>query len=122
MINPYLSLLYFILIVAAFLAVMLFLCAVLGPKYKTRVKHHVPFECGSIPVGDACNTRFGVKFYLLAMLFIIFDVGIVFIYPWALSFRELGGAPFIAMLVFIGILTVGFIYIWRKGVFDWNKR
>ncbi|MDW8122241.1 MAG: NADH-quinone oxidoreductase subunit A [Armatimonadota bacterium] len=78
-----------------------------------------PYECGVEPVGDA-RQRFPVKFYVVAMLFIIFDVEIVFFYPWALQFRELGLLGFWAMAIFVTILVVGYLYLLRTGAFEWE--
>lgn len=79
-----------------------------------------PYECGMEPVGNA-QERFSVKFYLVAILFILFDVEAVFMYPWAIIFRELKMFGFWEMLVYVGIVLAGFFYIWKKGVLDWNK-
>jgi NADH-quinone oxidoreductase subunit A len=93
-----------------------------GPKRRRNVKLS-PYESGMDPVGTA-RDRFAVKFYLVAMLFIIFDIEIVFMYPWAVQFSQLHAAygwfPFIEMLVFVSILFVGYIYAYRKGGFDWE--
>ncbi len=78
------------------------------------------YECGVQPVGDV-KGRFTVKFYMVAMLFILFDVEAVFLYPWAILLRELKMFGFWEMLVYIAIVLVGFVYIWKKGVIDWNK-
>jgi NADH-quinone oxidoreductase subunit A len=78
------------------------------------------YECGMTPVGDA-RQRFSVKFYLVAMLFILFDVEVVFLYPWAIILKELKMFGFWEMLVYIGIVLVGYWYIVKKGVIDWNK-
>lgn len=80
-----------------------------------------PYECGMEPVGNA-QDRFSVKFYLVAILFILFDVEAVFMYPWAIIFRELKMFGFWEMLVYVGIVLAGFFYIWKKGVLDWNKK
>jgi NADH-quinone oxidoreductase subunit A len=77
------------------------------------------YESGMEPVKTA-RERFSVKFYLVAMLFILFDIEIVFMYPWAVKFRELGVLGLVEMLVFIAILLVGFVYVWRKGAFKWH--
>ena len=90
----------------------------LGYRKPTRAKLS-PYECGMAPVGDA-RERFSVKFYLVAMLFILFDVEAVFLYPWAIILRELKMFGFWEMLVYIIIVLVGFFYIWKKGVIDWN--
>jgi NADH-quinone oxidoreductase subunit A len=78
------------------------------------------YECGMEPVGNA-QDRFSVKFYLVAILFILFDVEAVFMYPWAIIFRELKLFGFWEMLVYVAIVLAGFFYIWKKGVLDWNK-
>ena len=81
-----------------------------------------PYECGVAPVGDA-RERFSVKFYLVAMLFILFDVEAVFLYPWAVILkRDLKMFGFGEMLVYIGILLVGLFYVWKKGVIDWGPK
>lgn len=76
------------------------------------------YECGSVPFGGEWS-QFNVRFYIFALLFLIFDVEIAFIYPWAIVFRQLGVASFVEMLVFIFILLVGLIYAWKKGVLKW---
>lgn len=105
-------------VVAGFLITMLLLASYLGPKNKTVTKQ-LPFECGSVSIGDVKDQRFNVRFYLVAMLFILFDIEIIFMYPWAVSFRELGWFGFFEMLVFVGILTVGLVYVWKRGALDW---
>ena len=95
---------------------------VIGRKVKNRVKD-MPYECGIAPTGDA-RERFSVKFYLVAMLFILFDVEAIFLIPWAVVYKKLltdyGLFGLWEMLIYIGIVLVGFIYIWKKGVLDWN--
>ena len=78
-----------------------------------------PYESGMIPVGDA-RSRFSVKFYVVAILFILFDIEVVFMYPWAVIFKKLGVFGFVEMMVFIAILLVGFIYVWKKGALEWG--
>ena len=90
----------------------------IGPRRPNEEKLST-YESGMEPVRTA-RERFSVKFYLVAMLFIIFDIEIVFMYPWAVKFRELGMFGFVEMLVFIGILLVGYIYILRKGALRWE--
>lgn len=90
----------------------------LGPKKPSEEKLST-YESGMEPVKSA-RDRFSVKFYLVAMLFIIFDIEIVFMYPWAVKFRELGLYGFVEMLVFIAILLVGYLYILRKGALRWD--
>lgn len=89
----------------------------LGRRVKNRVKDS-PYECGITPVGSAKN-RFSVKFYLVGMLFILFDIEAIFLYPWAVVFRELKLFAFFEMLLFIALVLAGFFYIWKKGVLDW---
>jgi NADH-quinone oxidoreductase subunit A len=90
----------------------------LGKRVRDRVKD-VPYESGIVPTGDA-RQRFSVKFYLVAMLFILFDIEAIFLYPWAVIFRELGMFAFVEMLIFIVLIVSGFIYIWKKGALDWG--
>jgi len=90
----------------------------LGPKNPTEAKLST-YESGMEPVKSA-RERFSVKFYLVAMLFIIFDIEVVFLYPWAVNFRELGMFGFVAMVVFIAVLMLGFLYIWKKGALEWD--
>ena len=105
--------------VAGGLAVLLVgAAALLGPRRPSKVKA-APFECGSDPIGSA-RERFGVKFYLIALLFIVFDIEAVFLYPWSASFRDLGWFGFVEMLVFLGILMLGFLYIWQKRGLEWE--
>jgi NADH-quinone oxidoreductase subunit A len=90
----------------------------IGPKHPSEEKLST-YESGMEPVRTA-RERFSVKFYLVAMLFILFDIEIVFMYPWAVKFKELGTAGFIEMLVFIGVLLVGYLYILKKGALEWR--
>jgi NADH-quinone oxidoreductase subunit A len=89
----------------------------LGKRVKNKVKDS-PYECGITPVGSARN-RFSVKFYLVAMLFILFDIEAIFLYPWAVVYRELKLFAFFEMLLFMALVLAGFFYIWKKGVLDW---
>ncbi len=104
-------------IVAGLLAALLVGAAtLLGPRRPSRVKSG-PFECGSEPIGSA-RERFGVKFYMIALLFIVFDVEAVFVYPWAVLLRELGWAGYVAMAFFAFTLVVGLAYVWKKGALE----
>jgi NADH-quinone oxidoreductase subunit A len=98
---------------------LLGLANTLGPRRPNPVKM-APFECGSVPVGSA-RDRFGVKFYVVALLFIVFDIEAVFLFPWAVLFTELGWAGYVEMLIFVATLVVGLAYVWKKGVIDWNE-
>jgi NADH-quinone oxidoreductase subunit A len=115
----YLPLLLHILAVAVVASAIVTLSWILGKRRPTRAKLS-PYECGMVPVGDA-RERFSVKFYLVAMLFILFDVEAVFLYPWAVILRDLKMFGFWEMMVYISIVLVGFFYVWKKGVLDWNR-
>jgi NADH-quinone oxidoreductase subunit A len=115
------------LLVAGGLAVvMVALANVLGPRRPSAVKS-TPFECGSEPVGSA-NERFGVKFYVVAILFIVFDIEAIFLYPWAVLLLPdgaghpgLGWPGFVSMGIFVLTLVAGLVYVWKKGVLDWAE-
>lgn len=92
----------------------------LGRKVKNRVKD-LPYESGITPTGDA-RERFSVKFYLVAMVFILFDVEAVFLYPWAVVYRELKWFAFFEMFIFLMLILAGFFYIWKKGALNWASR
>ena len=78
------------------------------------------YECGETPIGDT-RVRFNIRFYVVALIFLIFDVEVVFLFPWATVYKNLGWFAFIEMLVFLGILFVGYAYVWRKGDLEWDK-
>jgi NADH-quinone oxidoreductase subunit A len=90
----------------------------LGPSNPTPEKL-AAYECGMPPVGDA-RERMSVKFYLVAMIFLLFDIEVAFLYPWAIAFRELGVRGYWQIVTFFGLLVTGYIYVWRKGAFDWS--
>lgn len=115
----YLPLLIHVLAAAVVASAIVILSRLLGKRRPTPAKLS-PYECGMAPVGDA-RERFSVKFYLVAMLFILFDVEAVFLYPWAVILRDLKMFGFWEMLVYIAIVLVGFFYVWKKGVLDWGK-
>ena len=94
------------------------LSQLLGPSKPTPEKM-APYECGMPAVGDA-RERQSVKFYLVAMIFLLFDIEIAFLYPWALAARELGMVGLIQIVTFFALLVTGYIYVWRKGAFDWS--
>jgi NADH-quinone oxidoreductase subunit A len=98
--------------------VMLFLNRLLGPRSTNPAKEQ-PFECGSPPLETEIKP-YGLKFYLVALIFLVFDVEVVFFFPWALVFKEMGMRAGLVMLVYVGILLVGFVYAWRKGAFQWE--
>lgn len=102
------------MVIAAALVTLSF---VIGRKLKNKVKD-LPYECGIAPTGDAQH-RFSVKFYLVAMLFILFDIEAIFLYPWAVVFKQLKMFGFVEMLTFVVLILAGFFFIWKKGVLDW---
>ena len=118
--NPYLGILLMSVFVTGFVVTMLLLSSFVGPKNRTKTKQ-LPFECGAVSVGSVSEQRFNVRFYLIAMLFILFDIEVIFMYPWAIVLPEIGWLGFDEMLTFLAVLTVGLVYVWRKGVFDWNS-
>jgi len=103
---------------AGFALVSVVLSGLLGPRHPTPEKS-APYECGMPPVGDA-RERQSVKFYLVAMIFLLFDIEVAFLYPWAMALRDLGWTGFVQVVTFMAILAIGYIYIWRKGVLDWG--
>jgi len=116
--QAYAPLLIHLLVALALACVLLMLSSFVGQRLPTREKSQ-PYECGITPVGDA-REPFDVKFYLVAMVFILFDVEAVFLYPWAYVYRELRWYGFTEMLVYILILLAGYVYLWKKGAFDWT--
>jgi NADH-quinone oxidoreductase subunit A len=107
------------LLVAAILAGLISTLSVLiGWRRPSRAKQQA-YECGMEPTGDA-REPFSVKFYLVAMVFILFDVEAIFLYPWAVVFRKLGRYGFYEMMIYIAILLVGYFYLWKKGALDWH--
>jgi NADH-quinone oxidoreductase subunit A len=103
---------------AGFGAGSVLLSQFVGPSKPTPEKS-APYECGMPPVGDA-RERQSVKFYLVAMIFLLFDIEVAFLYPWAVAFRDLGVPGFWQLVTFFGLLVTGYIYVWRKGAFDWS--
>ncbi len=118
MLHTYFPLLVIFILAAGFVATMLVLSIVIGPRRYSETKDE-PFECGTIGTGSP-NQRLGVKFYLVAMVFILFDIEIVFMYPWAVQVVGLGWQGFWVMISFLSVLSLGLVYIWRRGVLDWS--
>jgi NADH-quinone oxidoreductase subunit A len=116
----YLPLLIHVVLAGAIASAIVLLSWLIGERKPTRAKLS-PYECGMTPVGDS-RARFSVKFYLVAMLFILFDVEAIFLYPWAVVLKKLGHFGLWEMLVYIGIFLVGFFYVWKKGVLDWGEK
>jgi len=115
----YLPLLIHLIVVGVVAGAIVTLSWIIGYRRPTRAKMS-PYECGMTPVGDA-RERFSVKFYLVAMLFILFDVEAVFLYPWAVILKELKMFGFWEMLIYILIVLIGLFYVWKNGVLDWNQ-
>jgi NADH-quinone oxidoreductase subunit A len=121
----YLPIFLYLLFILGMVATMLIMAHTIGPRHQTAVKS-MPYESGMDPIGDA-RQRFDVKFYLVAILFLVFDVELLFLYPWATVAYEEGGLPdlirgpvFATMIVFVVTLAVAYVYAWRKGVFRWR--
>jgi NADH-quinone oxidoreductase subunit A len=118
MIASYIPVAAMMIVVGLFSVVVIVLSRLLGRKQETREKI-MAYECGNDPVGDA-RTRFSVKFYIVGVLFILFDIEAVFLYPWAVIYRRLGIFGLVEMGIFLVILFLGFIYVWRKGALEWG--
>ena len=123
----YLPILLIFIVAAGFAVGNIFISQFIGQRKRTRTKM-MPYECGMDPVGDA-RQRFSVKFYLIAMLFILFDIEVIFLVPWAVVFKTLSAPEvglanlvYFEMIIFIILLLVGYVYVIKKGAFDWNER
>jgi NADH-quinone oxidoreductase subunit A len=116
--DPYFSVLLLLIIAVGMSVGFVFLSQALGPRKYDRIKYSV-YECGVDPFTSA-SVRVSVKFYLVALLFLLFDLETAFLYPWAVLFRDLGLFGFIEMTIFVGILLVGLVYAWKKGALDWQ--
>ena len=114
----YASLLFLLLLSIGIPLLLVAIARMLAPSRPTTTKG-MPFECGVDPV-DQPRKRFSVKFFLVALLFLIFDVETIFIFPWAVVFRELGVFGFIEMSIFLLILLLGLVYVWKKGALEWE--
>jgi NADH-quinone oxidoreductase subunit A len=118
MLGAYLPIIVLVAVAAAFGLGSIILSSLIGQRKPSDVKMS-PYECGCDPVGSA-RERFSIKFYIIAMLFILFDIEAVFLYPWAVLFKRLGMFGLMEMGVFIVILFVGYIYVWKKGALEWE--
>ena len=116
--TPYLPVAVVLLLAGVMAVLIPFITTRLGPKSVNEIKS-AAFECGSDPIGTA-RQRFAVKFYVVALLFIVFDVEAVFLYPWAVNFKLLGWFGYSVMLVFAATLAMGLIYVWKKGALSWE--
>jgi NADH-quinone oxidoreductase subunit A len=118
--SGFTNVLIFLVVGFVFLAFTLVLSRLIQPKGKGGPDKYIPYECGEVPEGSAW-IRFNIRFYVIALIFIIFDVEIVFLLPWAVVFKNLGPFAFIEGLIFIGILAVGLAYVWKKGDLEWVR-
>ena len=116
--DPYFAVLVLLIIAVAMAVAFVFLSQAIGPKKYDRIKYSV-YECGVDPFTSA-SVRVSVKFYLIALLFILFDLETAFLYPWAVLFRQLGLFGFIEMAIFVLILLAGLFYAWKKGALEWQ--
>src|ERR1700730_5204774 len=116
--QGWLSILIMIALGAGFALISIILSSVLGPRKPTPEKL-APYECGMPPVGDA-RERQSVKFYLVAMIFLLFDIEVAFLYPWRMALRDLGWTGYFQVVLFTLVLAAGYLYIWKKGALDWS--
>ncbi len=118
LLREYLPILIFLLIAVGITGTMIVASLVVARQHPDSEKLS-PYECGFEAFDDA-RRRFDVRFYLVSILFIIFDLEVAFLFPWAVAFKDVGAFGFWSMMVFLGILTIGFIYEWRKGALEWD--
>ena len=125
--RDYLPILLMLVVAGGFAVSQITLSQLVGQHKPTRTKL-MPYECGKDPVGSA-RERFSVKFFLVAMIFILFDIELIFMMPWAVVFKQLSaqsplmrGVIFWEMIVFMALVGVGLVYVWKKGLFDWSER
>ncbi len=123
--SQYLPILLMFIVAAGFAGGNILLSQFVGQRKQTRTKL-MPYECGKDPVGSA-RERFSVKFYLIAMIFILFDIEVIFLIPWAVVFKTLRASGmstlvYTEMMLFVALLLIGYVYVWKKGAFDWGDR
>lgn len=116
----YIPIFILLAVVTAFGVLVVTLSRLVGKRQDSSEKL-MAYECGNVPLGDA-HGRFPIKFYLIAMLFIVFDIEAMFLYPWAIIYRSLKLFGLIEMVVFIAILFIGFLYVWKKGALEWGSK
>jgi NADH-quinone oxidoreductase subunit A len=117
--DSYAPLLLMFILAAGLAGALITVSTIIGRHKRTREKD-LPYECGIRPTGDA-RQPFSVHFYMVALIFILFDIEAIFLYPWALVYHDLKVFGFVEMLLYIVILLVGYIYLWKKGALDWTK-
>ena len=115
--QNYVPIFLFLAVVGILIPLTLWICVIIRTQSPNRVKL-MPYECGIDPY-DSARGRYTVRFYIIAILFVIFDVETIFLFPWAVKFKALGMFGLTEMLVFLGILIVGYLWIWKKGALEW---
>ena len=120
MYQDFLPIAVFIFLAIILLVAPLAIQFLISPRFNKKGDKLDIYECGEIPEGSAW-VQFNIRFYIIALIFIIFDVEVVFLFPWAVVFKEIGILALIEVMIFLGILIVGFVYVWRKGDLDWVK-
>jgi NADH-quinone oxidoreductase subunit A len=119
--NDFLPIFVYIGVAVALALLVVAISVLFGPRKRAKNDTKLaPYESGMKAIGQG-QRRFPVRFYLIAVLFILFDVEVIFMYPWAVAFRQLGPTALVQMLIFIGILFAGFIWVWKKGALDWER-
>ncbi|HEX20514.1 MAG TPA: NADH-quinone oxidoreductase subunit A [Acidiferrobacteraceae bacterium] len=118
MLNNYIPILIFLVVGILFGIMPMMIGRMMAPHRPDKDKNS-PYECGFEPFEDS-RMKFDVRYYLVAILFIIFDLEIAFLFPWAVALQDIGMTGFVAMVVFLGVLVVGFIYEWKKGALEWE--
>ncbi len=118
MLHSHFGILAMFIFAAGVASLFIILSQALGPKKPNPAKNQ-PFECGKLPF-ETASGRHSVKFYLAGMLFVLFDIEMIFFFPWAVLYRKLGFFGFGEMMVFMGLLFLGFIYAWKKGALEWK--
>jgi NADH-quinone oxidoreductase subunit A len=118
--SSFAGVLIFMVVALLFVVICLGLAWAIRPSGKYSADKYIPYECGEIPQGSAW-IQFNIRFYVFALIFLIFDVEIIFLLPWAVVFKSLGEFAFVEGLIFIGILVVGLAYVWRKGDLEWTR-
>ena len=119
MVLDFVNVLIFLIVGAVFIGFSLLLSRLVRPSNPVLEKL-MPYECGEDPIGVAW-IQFNIRFYVIALIFIIFDVEVVFLYPWAVIFKRLGMFAFVEMMIFVAILLIGLAYVWKKGDLEWVK-
>ncbi len=119
-IGAYLPILFLVILSGVFAIASMFVASKLSPRKWTAAKL-APYECGIVPESDVANERFPVKFYLVAMLFIIFDIETVFLFPWAVAYDDLKLFGLLEMAVFMAILLAAYVYVWKRGGLEWAE-